>query len=201
MLQTRSNVKNLILRQRQVVDPDIVDCANPVASPSVRADEDRGFAPGNFAHWGRIGFRSIEIAFQRRAVMRARDMAPLVALQVLANIDPGPGRRIERKRHVGLRAAPPVSNLPVPGTYSAHRLGHRRRLCALSFRIVGAGFYPEGDGDRTGDVQAGVIAAIDVVPAATGRALAMEFQGCSQDAGDPCGIAHDGPVVAVAGTI
>ncbi len=198
MLQTRNNVKNLILRQRQVVDSDIVDRADPIAPPPVRADEDRGFAPGNFAHWGRIGFLSIEIAFQRRAVMRARDMAPLVALQVLANIDPGPGRRIERKRHVGLRAAPPISNLPGPGTYSAHRLGHRCRLCALSFRVIRTRSYPEGYGDRTGDVQAGVIAAIDVVTAATGCAQAMELHRSPRDAGNPCGIAHDGPVVAIA---
>ncbi len=104
-------------------------------------------------------------------------MAPLVALQVFADEGPGPGRRIECERHVGLRAAPPVSNLIGPtGTHILIRLGHRRRCCGLSLRVIGVRSYPKGYGGRTGDVQAGVVAAIDVVPAATGHAQAMELQ-------------------------
>ncbi len=46
MLFTRK-LKNLSLRQSPVVDPDIIDCANPVASPSIRADKQGGRAADN----------------------------------------------------------------------------------------------------------------------------------------------------------
>ncbi len=46
MLLTRK-LKNLSLRQSPVVDPDIVDCTNPVASPSIRADKQAGRAADN----------------------------------------------------------------------------------------------------------------------------------------------------------
>jgi hypothetical protein len=46
MLLTRK-LKNLSLRQSPIVDPDIVDCANPVASPSIRADKQGGRAADN----------------------------------------------------------------------------------------------------------------------------------------------------------
>ena len=186
--RSRHDGLDLLRRQTVVVELDIVDRAHPVTAPAVRADEDRGGAAGNGAHGGRIGLLAIEIAFQRRAVMRAGDMAPLVARQVLVDVGPGPGRRIERKRHVGLGAAPAVANLPAPtDTCRAQRLGHRCRVGGLSLRVIGARSYPHGNGDRTPHIQAGAAGAGDVVPAAAGDAQAVELQGGPQDTGDPRG--------------
>ena len=117
-------------RQGMVVKPDIVNRANPVTPPPVRTDEYGGVLPDpkKRGHGGRIGLHAVKIAFYRRAVIRGRDMAPLVSLQVLADINPGPGRRSELESHGRLSGAPSVSNLPAP--IGIHCLGQRRCLTA-----------------------------------------------------------------------
>ncbi len=130
-------------------------------------------------------------------------MAPLVARQVLADIDPnGSSRRIELIPHEGLGAAPPVANLVAPtGIRVLIRLGHRRRGGGICLRVIGFRSDPQGDGGRTRDVQARATGAGDVVPAAAGDAQAVELQGGPLDAGDPRRMVHNRPVIALAGGV